>query len=91
MKTIHAALSIFSLLFAVSVFGASACGDDDPTPPNNTPDAGMVDADAGTGYVCDPADDTPQGMLLNAPLDPSVQVINKTPVHPGDPGPDGLP
>ena len=90
MKTAYAILGLFTFLFVASVLGASACGDD-PAPMNNTPDAGLAGVDAGTEFVCNPASDTPQGMLLNAPLDPSVQVVNKTPRHPGDPGPDGLP
>jgi hypothetical protein len=31
------------------------------------------------------------GALLNAPVASDVQVIVKTPQHPGDPGPDNLP
>jgi len=50
------------------------------------------ETDSGPAYECDPVGDNPaMGELLNAPLDDTVEVIQKTPQHPGDPGPDGLP
>jgi len=73
------------------VVGLSACGDD----------AGSADDAAGTGTggggddaaaMCDPVGATPEvGALLNAPVAADVEVIQKTPQHPGAPGPVDLP
>lgn len=53
-------------------------------------DAG-VSNDAGVP-VCDPTTNPEaQGRLLNAPLAAEVEVIQKTPQHPGPPGPNNLP
>jgi hypothetical protein len=83
-----ATLLIKSALVATCVAGIAACGGDDDAP---TADASVRD-DASAGYVCDPEGANPEmGMLLNAPLDSDVEVINKTPQHPGDPGPKDLP
>ena len=42
--------------------------------------------------VCDPQGANPEmGELLNAPLADDVELIVKTPQHPGEPGPDNLP
>jgi len=69
-----------TLLFAT-------CGDDDG---QSTIDASnIVDAN---GFVCDPVGaNAEMGMLLNAPVDSDVEVIVKTPQHPGNPGPNNLP
>ena len=83
MRTLLITTGLFAFLLGLSTIGSTACSDDEPT--------GTGQPDAGGTFVCDPALSTPRGMLLNAPLDPTVQVINKTPRHPGDPGPDGLP
>jgi hypothetical protein len=65
---------------------ATACGDDS----GSGADAG-ADQDAGA-YVCDPVGNNPaQSELFNAPLAEGVEVIDKTPQHPGDPGPADLP
>ena len=81
MKDMRSLLMMLALLGTALIGGCD--GDDDDT--STRRDGGV------SSYVCDPATDTPRGMLLNAPLDPEVQVIQKTPTHPGDPGPDGLP
>lgn len=48
--------------------------------------------DGGTDEVCNPDGPTPEmGALLNAPVEDDVEVIVKTPQHPGPAGPDGLP
>lgn len=65
-----------------------ACGDDDSSADT---DAG-TEQDAGSGYICDPVGSNPdQSALFNAPLDEGVEIIEKVPQHPGDPGPTGLP
>lgn len=79
----------FALAFGLAIGGLSACSSDDPETGN---DGGVTGTDGSTtGWQCDPASGTPQGQLLNAPLDNGVEVIMKTPSHPGDPGPDNLP
>jgi hypothetical protein len=66
----------------------AACdGDDDGT---NNPDSG-VRPDSGMQAVCDPNEGPPHVQLLNAPLAQGVEVVKKTPRHPGEPGPEGLP
>ncbi len=54
---------------------------------------GMDDAsDDGAEQMCDPVGPNPQvGALLNAPVADDVEVIVKTPQHPGPAGPDQLP
>jgi hypothetical protein len=43
-------------------------------------------------FVCDPVGTHPaMGELLNGPLEADVEVIVKTPQHPGAPGPLDLP
>jgi len=65
----------------------ATCGDDD----------GQATFDASTtvdasGFVCDPVGaNAEMGGLLNAAVDSDVEVIVKTPQHPGDPGPTNLP
>ena len=78
---VKAALCVASLL-------SFACGDDGGQ--------GEADAslgfDADTQFVCDPMGANPaMGALLNTPLETDVEVIVKTPQHPGDPGPTNLP
>ena len=61
-----------------------ACGG---TKSTDTSDS-SVDGDV---WVCDPVGADPvMGGLLNAPLADDVEVIVKTPQHPGVPGPEGL-
>jgi hypothetical protein len=70
---------------------AAGCGDDGG---GNSSDADVNDTiDASVEeYTCDPVGANPAvGLLLNAPLDSSVEVIVKDPRHPGDPGPSNLP
>lgn len=56
-------------------------------------DDGTTDGDTdGTDFVCDPVGDQPEmNGLFNAPVGDDVEVIEKTPRHPGDPGPEDLP
>lgn len=55
--------------------------DDDPT-----------DSETDGVVECDPVGDNPiMNGLLNEPVQADVEVITKTPQHPGDPGPDNLP
>lgn len=64
---------------------ASTCADPDD-------DDMMGDDDDDDGWECDPVGANPEmGMLLNEPLDPAVQVVQKVPQHPGNPGPLNLP
>ena len=42
--------------------------------------------------MCDPIGANPaQGNLFNAPVEADVEVIDKPPTHPGEPGPTDLP
>jgi len=57
-------------------------------------DAGVTDTSPGEValFACDPVGANPEmGALLNAALDPEVEVIQKVPQHPGSPGPEDLP
>jgi hypothetical protein len=78
-------------IVVASVFAAgiavAACGDDS----GGSPDASSNVFDA-AGFTCDPVGSNPaMGALLNATLEGDVEVIVKTPQHPGDPGPTNLP
>ena len=47
---------------------------------------------SGGNFECDPVGANPAvGELINAPVADDVEVIVKTPQHPGGPGPDNLP
>ena len=77
-------------LVAVAVLvSLGSCSDDDAGMSGDTA------ADGGTGGPagnCDPVGSTPAvGALLNAPLAADVEVIQKTPQHPGMVGPTDLP
>ena len=53
-----------------------------------------ADTEGGSGGVdeCDPVGAQPeQAALFNAPVEADVEVIQKAPTHPGEPGPDNLP
>ena len=70
-----------ALVLCVALAGCPAEEVTDPT-----------EAPTETAFECDPVGADPVvGELLNAPLDDDVEVIEKVPQHPGDPGPDGLP
>jgi hypothetical protein len=92
MMKILATLCVKSVLIICVAGLATACGDDD-TSGSDDIDASMTSDDAAVGgYVCDPEGADPEmGELLNAPLEDDVEVIVKTPQHPGDPGPENLP
>ncbi len=76
-----------TLVAAGLVFAFASCGDDDGQVSFDA--SNVVDA---SGFTCDPVGANPEmGMLLNAPVDSDVEVIVKTPQHPGDPGPANLP
>lgn len=76
-----------NLIVAGGLVACVACGGDDDDPMGDPPDA-----DPGSTYTCDPMGSNPaMGELLNAPVDSDVTVVMKTPQHPGDPGPEGLP
>ncbi len=67
---------------------ACESGGDDETTAGDTDASGETEGPA----ECDPVGATPEvGALLNAPLEADVEVIVKTPQHPGVPGPVGLP
>lgn len=69
--------------------GASTVACDGEDAPADT-DGG--ETDDGEGAQCDPVGQVPEmGMLLNAPLEADVETIQKTPTHPGAPGPTDLP
>lgn len=72
-------------LASALLFLSISCGGDDDSP--TTPRA-----DASVAFVCDPVGSNAEmSALLNAELDQGVEVIEKTPTHPGDPGPLDLP
>ncbi len=76
-----------ALAFAGLALALCGCPTDDDDPPVG----GDTDGDT-DGAVCDPAGVDPQmGMLLNAPVAEDVEVIVKTPQHPGAAGPNDLP
>ncbi len=81
------------LALALAGLSLGACGDDDDTGTGTGADADTGSTiDAAVEYVCDPVGATPdQGELFNAPVDDDVEVIVKTPQHPGFPGPTDLP
>lgn len=65
------------------------CENDDPAASDDETGA---DDGSGDGGVCDPVGSTPEvGALLNAPVAADVEVIQKTPQHPGLAGPTDLP
>jgi hypothetical protein len=77
-------LALAALLLATTACPSStSSGDSDETAASD---------DDGSDYLCDPVGDNPTvGELLNAPLADDVEVIQKEPQHPGDPGPENLP
>ena len=79
--------AISAALFALAL--ASAACSDDPT--NNNPDGGVNNQQDAAVATCDPNAGTESVKLLNATLEPGVDVITKMPRHPGAPGPNGLP
>jgi len=55
-------------------------------------DSGDTEGDTDGVGQCDPQGPNPeQAALFNAPIEDDVEVIDKTPTHPGDPGPENLP
>lgn len=57
-------------------------------------DAGATDGDTDdtAGAACDPQGPNPeQAALFNAPVEADVEIVQKTPTHPGEPGPENLP
>ncbi len=85
--TTRSIYSIFFSLFIGSVL--VACGEDGDSSPV---DAAGNSSDGDVAFVCDPVGANPGvGALLNAPLDSDVEVVVKTPQHPGNPGPLDLP
>ena len=76
------------LIKALLLLGAlAACDGDDGTDP---PDSGAR-MDSGMQETCDPNAGPEHVQLLNAELEDGVEVVKKTPRHPGEPGPQGLP
>jgi hypothetical protein len=85
MKTLG---SLCSAAIVAVALALSACdGDDDGSHP---PDGGVA-MDSGTPPVCDPNAGPAHERLSNAAVAPGVDVVKKTPRHPGAPGPSGLP
>ena len=73
----------FTAVLSLSLLGCPAAQGDEET----------SETSGETGSpVCDPQGANPEmGELLNAPLADDVEIIVKTPQHPGEPGPDNLP
>lgn len=60
-------------------------------PESETPEESTGETDD-AAEECDPAGPLPEvGALYNAPLAADVEVVVKTPQHPGRPGPSNLP
>lgn len=82
----HTALHTGLMVLALAL--GSCTGDDGDA----LDDGESGDDTGGTMDMCDPVGADPDmAMLLNAPLEADVEVVVKTPQHPGMPGPDGLP
>ncbi|MBL4634800.1 MAG: hypothetical protein JKY56_13080 [Kofleriaceae bacterium] len=82
--------SAYSVFFSLLISGGLvACGGDGDS---SAVDAAGNSSDGDVAFVCDPVGANPGvGALLNAPLDSDVEVVMKTPQHPGNPGPLDLP
>lgn len=80
-------LPLLLLLASATVVGC----DDSSSPADTDGETDGQDTDD-VGPACDPVGAQPeQAALFNAPLADDVEVVQKTPTHPGDPGPDALP
>ncbi|MEM9459161.1 MAG: hypothetical protein AAGF11_33590 [Myxococcota bacterium] len=76
-----------TMVLAVFMALTPACNDD-PAPAEGQDS----DGEDSEGEQCDPEGaDAQMGMLLNAPVAADVEVIVKTPQHPGPAGPRDLP
>lgn len=85
----HARSMLPSLLALVLGFALTACPETDDGNGNGDGETGNDDGADGS---CDPVGDNPEmGALLNAPVAADVEVIAKTPQHPGPAGPENLP
>ena len=80
------------LIGFIASLACAACSDDNTSTDTGTgnPDGGTR-ADSGMMSTCDPNAGPAHVRLLNATLDQGVETVQKTPQHPGEPGPDGLP
>ncbi len=82
-------LSMLALCGLLST-GLTGCDDD-----TTEAETDAADTDAGetaADDMCDPIGANPaQGNLFNAPVEADVEVIDKPPTHPGEPGPTDLP
>jgi hypothetical protein len=68
----------------------TACDDDAQEEPADTD--GDTDGDTDAALECDPEGPNPeQAALFNAPIEDDVEVVEKVPQHPGEPGPENLP
>ena len=79
-------MNIAALAGALCLTACDGAGD--------TGDGGATDGetDDTAGAACDPEGPNPaQAALFNAPVEADVEIVQKTPKHPGEPGPENLP
>lgn len=80
-------MKIYSHALALGLAAALTTG----CPESEPPEEDTQETDEGAAE-CDPVGEIPQvGELYNAPLEADVEVVVKTPQHPGAPGPRDLP
>lgn len=90
MKTMMQSWTVIATLAGSLCLTACDGGDADTADTADTDDASESDTDA--ALECDPEGPNPeQAALFNAPIEDDVEVVEKTPQHPGDPGPENLP
>lgn len=87
MKTTMLSWTVIATLAGSLCLSACDGGDGDGA---DTDDASQSDTDA--ALECDPEGPNPeQAALFNAPIEDDVEVVEKMPQHPGEPGPENLP
>ena len=89
MKTTMLSWTVIATL--AGSLGLTACdGGDGDGDSADTDDSSASDTES--ALECDPQGPNPeQAALFNAPIEDDVEVVEKQPQHPGEPGPENLP